>query len=90
MDLRKLKTLIELVETSGIAELEMALGELTIEWVPVPDDSPLIGQTLAECGFRAKTGFTVIAIDLPHTLISVEGGKSEVELPSITRMWPTA
>jgi TrkA domain protein len=45
-----------------VEELELALGELTIEWVPVPDDSPLIGQTLAECGFRAKTGITVIAI----------------------------
>src|SRR5712691_8075603 len=45
-----------------VEDLELALGELTIEWVPVPDDSPLIGQTLAECGFRAKTGITVIAI----------------------------
>ena len=45
-----------------VDELEMALGELLIEWVPVPDDSPLIGKTLAECGFRAKTGITVIAI----------------------------
>jgi TrkA domain protein len=45
-----------------VEELEMALGELTIEWVPVPDNSPMIGKTLAECGFRAKTGITVIAI----------------------------
>ncbi len=45
-----------------VEELELALGELTIEWVPVPDESPLTGQTLAECGFRAKTGITVIAI----------------------------
>jgi K+:H+ antiporter subunit KhtT len=45
-----------------VEELEMALGELLIEWVPVPDDSPAIGRTLAECGFRAKTGITVIAI----------------------------
>ena len=45
-----------------VEELELALGELTIEWVPVPGDSPLIGKTLAECGFRAKTGITVIAI----------------------------
>jgi TrkA domain protein len=45
-----------------IEDLEMALGELTIEWVRVPDDSPMIGKTLAECGFRAKTGITVIAI----------------------------
>jgi acetyl-CoA carboxylase biotin carboxyl carrier protein len=32
MDLRKLKTLIELVESSGIAELEIAEGE---EWVRI-------------------------------------------------------
>jgi K+:H+ antiporter subunit KhtT len=40
----------------------MALGELQIEWIHVPDDSPAIGKTLAECGLRAKTGVTVIAI----------------------------
>jgi len=45
-----------------VEELEMALGELLIEWVPVPDSSPWIGSTLAECGFRAKTGITIIAI----------------------------
>jgi TrkA domain protein len=45
-----------------VEELEMALGELQIEWVPVPDTSPWIGKTLAEAQFRAKTGITVIAI----------------------------
>jgi TrkA domain protein len=45
-----------------VEDLEVALGELTIEWVPVPDTSPCIGKTLADCGFRAKTGITVIAI----------------------------
>ena len=45
-----------------VEELEMAFGELAIEWVPVPDDSPAIGRTLAECGFRARTGVTIIAI----------------------------
>ena len=45
-----------------VEELEMALGELQIEWVHVPDSSPAIGKTLAECGLRAKTGVTVIAI----------------------------
>jgi TrkA domain protein len=45
-----------------VDELEMALGELQIEWIPVPDDSPWIGKTLAECAFRAKAGITVIAI----------------------------
>src|SRR5918992_2064701 len=45
-----------------VEELEMALGELLIEWIAVPDTSPWIGKTLAEAGFRAKLGITVIAI----------------------------
>jgi TrkA domain protein len=45
-----------------VEELEMAFGELAIEWVPVPDESPAIGKTLAECAFRARTGITIIAI----------------------------
>jgi TrkA domain protein len=45
-----------------VEELEMALGELLIEWIPVPDTSPWIGKSLAEAGFRAKLGITVIAI----------------------------
>ena len=45
-----------------VEELEMALGELTIEWVAVQPGSPAIGKSLAECAFRARTGVTVIAI----------------------------
>ncbi|HEX2112381.1 MAG TPA: cation:proton antiporter regulatory subunit [Gaiellaceae bacterium] len=45
-----------------VEDLEMAIGELAIEWVPVPDTSPAIGKTLAECGFRQRTGITIIAI----------------------------
>jgi TrkA domain protein len=45
-----------------VEDLEMALGDLLIEWVAVPDTSPWIGKTLAESAFRAKTGITIIAI----------------------------
>ncbi|MGH3130393.1 MAG: cation:proton antiporter regulatory subunit, partial [Gaiellaceae bacterium] len=45
-----------------VEDLEMALGELLIEWVPVPDSSPAVGRSLAETAFRARTGITVIAI----------------------------
>jgi TrkA domain protein len=45
-----------------VEELEMALGELQIEWVPVPDSSPAIGLSLADARLRARTGVTVIAI----------------------------
>jgi TrkA domain protein len=45
-----------------VEDLELALGELAIEWIRVPDDSPAIGHTLADCGFRARTRITIIAI----------------------------
>src|ERR671932_1652608 len=45
-----------------VEDLEMALGELLIEWIAVPDESHAIGRSLAECGFRARTGITIIAI----------------------------
>src|SRR6476620_10564310 len=45
-----------------VEDLEMALGELQIEWIAVPDESGCIGKTLAECAFRARAGITVIAI----------------------------
>jgi TrkA domain protein len=45
-----------------VEELEMALGQLQIEWVPVPNESPCIGRTLGELEFRKRTGVTVIAI----------------------------
>jgi K+:H+ antiporter subunit KhtT len=45
-----------------VDDLELALGDLQIEWVPVPDGSWAIGRTLAECAFRRRTGATVIAM----------------------------
>jgi TrkA domain protein len=45
-----------------VEELEMALGELAIEWIPVPSGSPAVGKTLAEAAFRQRTGITIIAI----------------------------
>jgi len=45
-----------------VEDLEMALGELRIEWIPVPEGSPAIGRTIADCAFRARTGITIIAI----------------------------
>jgi TrkA domain protein len=45
-----------------VEDLELALGELTIEWIRVPDGAWAIGRSLADCGFRARTRVTVIAI----------------------------
>lgn len=45
-----------------VEELELALGQLKIEWIPVPDESWVFGRTIGDCGFRKQTGITVIAI----------------------------
>ena len=45
-----------------VDDLELALGELQIEWVPVSDDSWALEKSLQDCGFRRRTGATVIAI----------------------------
>ena len=45
-----------------VDDLELALGELQIEWLPVPDGSWAIGRSLGDCAFRRRTGSTVIAI----------------------------
>ncbi len=42
MDLRKLKTLIELVETSGIAELEIQEGEERVRITRTPTSAPTL------------------------------------------------
>ena len=59
MDLRKLKTLIELVESSGIAELEISEGEERVRitrtaasiqqtYTPAPAPQPIVAATAAQ------------------------------------------
>ncbi len=45
MDLRKLKTLIELVETSGIAELEIQEGEERVRITRMPTSAPSVAAS---------------------------------------------
>ena len=46
--------------------LEVALSDLAIEWIDIPDDSPLVGLTVATCRIRTTTGGTIIAIIRPE------------------------
>ncbi len=39
-----------------------AIGEIEITWIEVPQDSPLVGQTLAQSDLRGKTGASVVAM----------------------------
>jgi TrkA domain protein len=45
-----------------VHELEIALGELVIEWDAVPAGSPLAGRTIGDERIRTRTGVTVLAI----------------------------
>src|SRR6478735_7296207 len=50
-----------------VEELEMALGEFQIEWIKVPNDSWVNGRTLADCGFRKRTGVATRARPTPSS-----------------------
>ena len=63
-----------------VEDLELALGELQIEWIRVPDDSPSIGKTLAECAFRSLANITVIAILREPEPISVASPDDVIQL----------
>ena len=62
MDLRKLKTLIELVETSGIAELEIQEGE---ERVRITRSVAPTGQTVMVHGRRRSAAPTAAPVAAP-------------------------
>ncbi|RTZ61433.1 MAG: potassium transporter TrkA [Gammaproteobacteria bacterium] len=43
-------------------KMQMLLKQLVMEWVELPEQSPLIGQTLAEADIRKKTGVIVLGV----------------------------
>ena len=43
-------------------DLELALGDLVVEWIELPADSPLVGLTVMTCRIRRSTGSTIVAI----------------------------
>lgn len=45
-----------------VQDLEVALRDVVIEWIPVPASSPIVGLTVATCRIRSTTGATIIAI----------------------------
>ena len=45
-----------------VEDLELAIKDLVIEWMELPEGSPLIGLTVATCRIRSTTGATIVAI----------------------------
>lgn len=49
-------------ESVNVDELTVPLGDAIIEWIEIPEDSPLAGKTIQESAIKRRTGTTIIAI----------------------------
>lgn len=47
---------------AALESMEVALGDLVIEWYKVETASNCLGKTIGELGVRQKTGATIIAV----------------------------
>jgi len=51
-----------LVQAPASEDLDLVLGVLEIDWVPVLEGSPLAGRSLEDSALRRRTGASVVAI----------------------------
>lgn len=62
-DAQKLADIFEGVFFDPVADdLDDALSEARIKWVAIPDDSPVVGQTIGGVGIRTRTGVSILAV----------------------------
>lgn len=52
----------QLIAAPDHEELQLALGQLDLEWVVLDEGSPLVGKTLLESQLRKRTGASVVAV----------------------------
>jgi TrkA domain protein len=57
-------------KTAAVEELETVLSQLTIDWVAVPDGSPLAGNPIGSAEVRRRTGVTILAIVRGHRVLT--------------------
>lgn len=51
-----------MVGAPELDKLELVLGALEIEWVPVDEDSSMVGRTLGASRLRQRSGASVVAV----------------------------
>jgi TrkA domain protein len=79
---RQVGTILEGAYFQPVAtgDIETVLGEDTLlEWVTVPADSDLVGQTLGEAGVRQRTGVNVVAVQRGAETIANPGADTRLE-----------
>ena len=91
MDLRKLKTLIELVESSGIAELEIEEGEervrITRAVTPAPTPAVAVPAALTNGG-GPSAAQAVAPVPVPPVPVEIEG--HQVKSPMVGTFYRSA
>jgi acetyl-CoA carboxylase biotin carboxyl carrier protein len=87
MDLRKLKTLIELVESSGIAELEVSEGE---ERVRITRSMPTAHQTLPRDGPGEGGGVSTGEVHAAQQPLAPVGEGHVVKAPMVGTFYRAA
>ena len=87
MDLRKLKTLIELVESSGIAELEVSEGE---ERVRITRSMPTAHQTLPRDGLGEGGGVSTGEVHAAQQPLAPVGEGHVVKAPMVGTFYRAA
>ena len=87
MDLRKLKTLIELVESSGIAELEVSEGE---ERVRITRSMPTAHQTLPRDGPGDGGGVSTGEVHAAQQPLAAAGEGHVVKAPMVGTFYRAA
>lgn len=70
-------------ESVDLDELSIPLGDAIIEWVDVPDASPLTGISLQESGVREETGASIIAVQRDEETTPNPGAEFTLEADDI-------
>ncbi|MFC4451496.1 cation:proton antiporter regulatory subunit [Halorussus aquaticus] len=61
---REFGTLLEgaYFQPLDLERVQVPVGDEIIEWHDVGPDSPLVGQSLSDCGIRRRTGTSILAV----------------------------
>lgn len=62
---------------------DIPLGEAIMEWVEVPDDSPIAGQTLEETQVGERTGATIAAVQRGDDTLASPGAEYAIRAGDI-------
>lgn len=75
------RTLAELFGATQVSEVLSAVQHqiegLAIDWITVPEGSRFAGATIAEGGFRTRTGSSIVAIVRGDTTVPAPGPQQE-------------